>query len=166
MSQIRPVAAKHSAFTIVELLIIIVVIGILAAITLVSYNGVQLRGQDSARRVDAAQFKKLVELKNAEGTTYLCATCNSSALLASAYKATSIIPSGAQVYMWSAIWNNTPTFDKKKLVIIQDDMNYQWILVSYWSNASQSWITRQYYDYNDGNPFQLDTTGSAPLPPD
>lgn len=36
---------KHKGFTIVELLIVIVVIGILAAITIVSYNGVQRRAR-------------------------------------------------------------------------------------------------------------------------
>lgn len=36
---------KHKGFTIVELLIVIVVIGVLAAITIVSYNGVQRRAR-------------------------------------------------------------------------------------------------------------------------
>jgi general secretion pathway protein G len=40
---------KQTGFTIVELLIVIVVIGILAAITLVAYNGLQDRANDSAR---------------------------------------------------------------------------------------------------------------------
>jgi type IV pilus assembly protein PilA len=39
---------KKSGFTIVELLIVIVVIGILAAITIVAYNGVQTRAKASA----------------------------------------------------------------------------------------------------------------------
>lgn len=39
-------------FTISELLIVISVIGILAAIVLVSYNGIQQRGQDSAVQSD------------------------------------------------------------------------------------------------------------------
>ena len=37
-----------SGFTIVELLIVIVVIGILAAITIVAYNGVQNRANEVA----------------------------------------------------------------------------------------------------------------------
>jgi prepilin-type N-terminal cleavage/methylation domain-containing protein len=37
---------KQSAFTIVELLIVIVVIGILAAITIVAYNGIQTRARN------------------------------------------------------------------------------------------------------------------------
>lgn len=44
--------AKHtqqkSGFTIVELLIVIVVIGILAAITIVAYNGIQTKAKSSA----------------------------------------------------------------------------------------------------------------------
>lgn len=38
---------KQTGFTIVELLIVIVVIGILAAITVVAYNGIQQRAQNS-----------------------------------------------------------------------------------------------------------------------
>lgn len=38
---------KQSGFTIVELLIVIVVIGILAAITIVAYNGVQNRANNT-----------------------------------------------------------------------------------------------------------------------
>ena len=41
---------KTSGFTIVELLIVIVVIGILAAITIVAYNGVQKRANNT--RID------------------------------------------------------------------------------------------------------------------
>lgn len=156
----------NRGFTVVELLIVIVVIAILAAITIVAYNGIQSRSSDTARISDAHQFKKLLELKNAEGTGYLCSTCNTTTLLTSTYKAGAIIPSKADVYMWSVIWNNTPVFDKKKVVIIQDNLNYQWILVSYWSNASQAWVREQYYDYNDGNPFTVKTTGPTPLPPD
>jgi len=44
---------NKKGFTIVELLIVIVVIGILAAITIVAFNGVQTRARD-ARSSDAA----------------------------------------------------------------------------------------------------------------
>jgi len=39
---------KQSGFTIVELLIVVVVIAILAAITIVAYNGIQNRAKSSA----------------------------------------------------------------------------------------------------------------------
>lgn len=41
--------AKQKAFTIVELMVVIVVIGILAAISTVSYNGAQQRARDTKR---------------------------------------------------------------------------------------------------------------------
>lgn len=43
-------------FTLVELLIVIVVIAILAAITIVAYNGVQSRAKDATIRQAASQF--------------------------------------------------------------------------------------------------------------
>lgn len=50
------------AFTIVELLVVIVVIGILAAITIVSYNGIQGRAQISKINEDLATLSKAVLL--------------------------------------------------------------------------------------------------------
>ncbi len=47
--------SKVSGFTIVELLIVVVVIAILAAITIVAYNGIQNRAKDSAVAVEAKQ---------------------------------------------------------------------------------------------------------------
>jgi prepilin-type N-terminal cleavage/methylation domain-containing protein len=55
--------AKHkqqSGFTIVELLIVIVVIGILAAITIVAYNGVQVRAKNDMRVSEAKEWQKIV----------------------------------------------------------------------------------------------------------
>lgn len=59
-----------SGFTIVELLIVIVVIGILAAITIVAYNGIQGRARDTERTADIAQLHKALELFYAENNYY------------------------------------------------------------------------------------------------
>jgi prepilin-type N-terminal cleavage/methylation domain-containing protein len=67
---------KHSGFTIVELLIVIVVIGILAAITIVAYNGVQTRGQDSKRVHDAQSIVAALEANKVLTGSYPWATPN------------------------------------------------------------------------------------------
>lgn len=54
--------ADRRGFTIVELLIVIVVVGILAAITIVAYNGIQARARDSSRTSAVRQIQKSLEL--------------------------------------------------------------------------------------------------------
>jgi prepilin-type N-terminal cleavage/methylation domain-containing protein len=51
---------RRSGFTIVELLIVIVVIGILAAIVVVAFNNVQQRGRDSQRLTDLKSINQSI----------------------------------------------------------------------------------------------------------
>jgi prepilin-type N-terminal cleavage/methylation domain-containing protein len=61
---------KRAGFTIVELLIVIVVIGILAAIAIVAYNGVQSRAKQAKIQSDLSNVQKLVESYYAINGTY------------------------------------------------------------------------------------------------
>jgi prepilin-type N-terminal cleavage/methylation domain-containing protein len=61
---------KQQGFTIVELLIVIVVIGILAAITIVAYNGVQNRAKATQYQSDAVALDKKMELYNTLNSSY------------------------------------------------------------------------------------------------
>jgi len=60
LSTINPKRPQRSGFTIVELLIVIVVIGILAAITIVAFNGVQKKAQQSSAQSAVSQANKKV----------------------------------------------------------------------------------------------------------
>lgn len=58
--------SRQKGFTIVELLIVIVVIGILAAITIVAYNGLQGRARDAQRKSDLGTMAKLLNVYAAQ----------------------------------------------------------------------------------------------------
>ena len=62
--------SPQKGFTIVELLIVIVVIGILAAITIVAFNGVQNRANDSVVRQDLASISKSLAMSHTLQGTY------------------------------------------------------------------------------------------------
>lgn len=55
-------AKKQTGFTIVELLIVIVVIAILAAITIVSFSGIRQRADDASVKTNVAQATKQLKL--------------------------------------------------------------------------------------------------------
>ncbi|MES2876765.1 MAG: type II secretion system protein [Patescibacteria group bacterium] len=61
---------NKQGFTIVELLIVIVVIGILAAITMVAYNGIQGSARFAAYRSDIQSINKAILLYYAENGYY------------------------------------------------------------------------------------------------
>lgn len=66
---IRP-KQNTTGFTIVELLIVIVVIGILAAIVIVAYSGIQNRAYDTAVQSDLASMVKKIELEAVGSGSY------------------------------------------------------------------------------------------------
>lgn len=69
----KKVVGRHisgQGFTIVELLVVIVVIGILAAIIVVAYNGIQGRALDSRRLSDAKLIIKALEMYKINNGTY------------------------------------------------------------------------------------------------
>ena len=61
--------ARQKGFTIVELLIVIVVIAILAAISVVAYNGIQDRANDSAVQSNLKDLSKKIELYKIDETS-------------------------------------------------------------------------------------------------
>jgi len=76
---------RASGFTIVELLIVIVVIAILAAITIVAYNGIQNRANDSAVQSDLARDVKSIELYRVDNGNYPASYTNLVAMKIAGY---------------------------------------------------------------------------------
>ncbi|AHB42071.1 hypothetical protein RAAC3_TM7C00001G0206 [Candidatus Saccharibacteria bacterium RAAC3_TM7_1] len=71
--------AKHTGFTIVELLIVIVVIAILAAITIVAYSGLQQRTRDNIRKSDLTSIAKALKLYSVDnGPMWIGVGCGSN----------------------------------------------------------------------------------------
>lgn len=66
----RTLTRRQSGFTIVELLIVIVVIGILAAITIVAFNGVQDRAKNSKTQSVLTNIRKQIEAHKALTGSY------------------------------------------------------------------------------------------------
>ena len=61
---------KQQGFTIVELLIVIVVIAILAAISIVAYNGIQNRAKNNKTITAVASWAKAIQLYKVDNGTY------------------------------------------------------------------------------------------------
>ena len=70
---------NKQGFTIVELLIVIVVIAILAAISIVAYNGMQQRARDTQRKSDISAVVKALSMSGVDkGPMHTGSGCGSS----------------------------------------------------------------------------------------
>jgi general secretion pathway protein G len=74
----KPRRLSKKGFTIVELLVVIVVIAILAAITVVAYNGIQVKARDSQRKQDVKTIAKALELYYIDNGQYPTISCASN----------------------------------------------------------------------------------------
>lgn len=70
MTKMKNNTKQQTGFTIVELLIVIVVIGILAAITIVAYSGITARANGVKAQTNAESVQKVAEAYNADQAGY------------------------------------------------------------------------------------------------
>lgn len=66
----RSLKQRQSGFTIVELLIVIVVIGILATLVIVTFSGIQQKARDTKRQTDINAIDSTVEAYYASNGNY------------------------------------------------------------------------------------------------
>ena len=149
---------SEKGFTIVELLIVIVVIGILAAITIVSFNGVTAKANTTSAKSAASSVIKKAEAYNAEKSGYpLLGTDLTSAAQTESYSLSGVTALPA-----------APTAANGKTTV-------QFLKCSAGSDTAQSTITATnisgirvyYWDYTTGalttTPLNTGITTACPL---
>jgi len=132
-----------TGFTIVELLIVIVVIGILAAISLVAYSGVQSRARDSSRTSAVRQIQRGLELyRHANGVypAHIAAGSNLPAGFTGRW-GTSYSYSVATDDSWLRNLTSAGTIPTAPVDPVNDTSHY----FTYWSSASYGKCTKPFY---------------------
>lgn len=79
---------KQTGFTIVELLLVVVVIGILAAITVASFGAIRQKAADEKRDSDVSQYLKGISLARNAASSHLRGITNSTYSAGSCVSAT------------------------------------------------------------------------------
>jgi prepilin-type N-terminal cleavage/methylation domain-containing protein len=137
----RHITRNNHGFTIVELLIVIVVIGILAAITIVAYNGVTQRANTSSAQMAAETVARKSEAYNSELGSYPYSTTGSD-LTADSTKSY-FIPSASIAFTLATTQPTTPatvkilkcgtTPNSTQANIISANSNITGLRIYYWT---------------------------------
>ncbi|NCO10696.1 prepilin-type N-terminal cleavage/methylation domain-containing protein [Candidatus Saccharibacteria bacterium] len=125
--------AQQSGFTIVELLIVVVVIAILAAITIVSYTGITQQANTAAAQSNATTVLKKAELyANDEGNTGYPTTL--AALTSAASSKVYALPAGSATLVASeAALEAAPT---TKSIVFETCGSGAGIILTYWNYST------------------------------
>ena len=84
--KLKRLSLSKKAFTVVELLIVVIVIAILATVTIVAYNGVQKKSQTALYADAAAKIQDNLQLLDSKGKS------------AEVFNSTGLVPDGAYVF--------------------------------------------------------------------
>ncbi len=128
---------KSRGFTIVELLIVIVIIAILAAITIVAYNGITNRAKTSKAQSTASNIVKKFEAYNAEIGNY---PANYAAFGTDATRTYYVAPSDA-VYTTAAATLASAPSDEKTIAIATCTAG---IRIAYWKYDATAGVQYMY----------------------
>lgn len=100
---LKQLQAKRSeqGFTIVELLIVIVIIGILAAIVIVAYTGITQRANNQKYQANADAIKTIAETINADSGSYPTGTDTTTLKASFNANSTTKLPAGVDITFWT-----------------------------------------------------------------
>lgn len=127
---------SERGFTIVELLIVIVVIGILAAITIVSFNGVTAKANTSSAQSASVSTIKKAEAYNAEKTTYPVLTTDLlSAASTETYNLTGVS------FTATALTDGTKPSSPSQIQFFKC-ANAAGLQVKYYNYSTNAWVTQ------------------------
>lgn len=129
---------KQTGFTIVELLIVIVVIAILAAITIVAYNGIQNRANNTQVVSLVRGYVTAIAAYNAEKGAYPTGT----SCLGVGY------PGGTCHYDGGMYSENNGNFNT---VVLKDYMSQPPTVRSVHSPISSKWVDTAFYTWNNAS---------------
>lgn len=135
-------AARSRGFTIVELLIVIVVIAILAAVTVVAYRGIQARSRDGLRKQDIAVIKKALEMYYIDNGRYPPSSCASGCKINSSWSSTSDGSwsnlEAALVPKYISKLPSDPQASTSTPPAISAGFNYDYVTISAWCGKTTS----------------------------
>lgn len=155
----------QKGFTIVELLIVIVVIGILAAITIVAYNGIQKRAGTSAAQSLATSIDKKLEAWNSVTGSYptYCqfATNTTDATGTATGLGTAGCTAGATAGPLEAKLDNSSSVAATSASVTSSNGK----TVVYLSNMSSTGARINYFNFSSGGSGALTTSSSDPASP-
>lgn len=160
---------QQKGFTIVELLIVVVVIAVLAAITIVSYNGITNRANASAALATAASLQKKVELFAADGPTgtypRALADLTGTAAILTASPTQTTVASNSWYITPGTMSVGTPSSSNGKTTLIYtvcgNNGTSTTAPTTIAGMTAISGVSIQYFDYNAGTGTQTITMGNA-----
>lgn len=122
---------KSRGFTIVELLVVIVVIGILAAITVVSYSGVTAKARTASNQSNANNVLQAAMNVYAENGTYPATNATSSTVITNLNAGVTKVPASITVTS-ATVTSSTPEALSYRLASTTG------ICVGYWNYSTSA----------------------------
>jgi prepilin-type N-terminal cleavage/methylation domain-containing protein len=135
---------KDSGFTIVELLVVIVVIGILAAITIVSYSGITARANSKSDASNASSVLSAAQVVYANTGAYPATNASTTTTLNALNAGDAKVPSGILVSNAQEVFGST---------------------IRYIVGTNGTGICVGYWDYSSGAQFLFGGTATADTNP-